>query len=240
MKKEELIKRAVNPKQYDLTDLNFPDIGSADSPFRVMVWDYIKALDIPFKGTSILDVGCGVGWLMKRMLDYEPSRVVGIEPASKNCKVAGAELPDAQVICSDLFSFQTEERFDFVFMILASDYFEDLVPMFKKLRSFLNDGGKLITIDPDYEYNKTERCNYSLVVEPMSGDEYVVSVTRPSGTMVGFVRKNDYLLDRAREAGLVSVETREIQPTLNFLEALPQYQGVRHLSIAQLNVFETK
>ncbi|HJN85056.1 MAG TPA: class I SAM-dependent methyltransferase, partial [Patescibacteria group bacterium] len=169
-----------------------------------------------------------------------PSKIVGIEPSKKNCNVAEAKLKGAEITCTDLFAFDTDEKFDYVFMILASDYFQDLVPMFEKLRSFLNDGGKLITIDPDYEYNKTERLNYDLTVEPTSDNEYIVSVTRPSGTMVGFVRKNDYLVEKADDASLSLAKTVEIQPTDDFMRALPQYEEVKHLSIAQLNMFEAK
>jgi SAM-dependent methyltransferase len=235
---DKMIARATDARQYDADDINFQEIGTVDSPFRIMFWDYIKGLDLDYAGKSVLDVGCGIGWLLKRLTEAGATRVVGVEPAQANCKKGQELVPSAEIVCTDLMTYDSKEKFDYVFMVLASDYFTDLVEMFNRLKHFVKDGGLLITVDGDYEYHKTPRMNYEIKVNHIHEDEYIASITRPSGTMVGFTRTNKYMLAQAKQAGLAHQKTVEIQPTEGFLEASPGHTDVKHLSLAQINVFK--
>lgn len=45
-------------------------------------WERILGLPIDFKDKDILDLGCGNGYYMWKMLEHEPRRILGIDPSS--------------------------------------------------------------------------------------------------------------------------------------------------------------
>lgn len=64
-------------------------------------------------GANVLDIGCGTGYPIDEYLSSMGFTVTGIDPADKMLKKAiGLGLPNARFFRTDLFGFETEERFD--------------------------------------------------------------------------------------------------------------------------------
>ena len=64
-------------------------------------------------GASVLDIGCGTGYPIDWYLCSKGFAVTGIDPAERMLeKAVGMELPGAKFFHTDLFAFETSERFD--------------------------------------------------------------------------------------------------------------------------------
>ncbi len=236
-----LLQRALNPKQYDLSDLNFRAEGTLETPERKLFWQYIRELDLDYHDKSVLDIASGTGWLLHRIKELGATEVFGIEPAEKNCEIAREYLSSSEFECNDLFSSQLNKKFDFVFLVMASDYFEDLNKLYRKIITFMKDDGIFVSIDPDYEYNKLPRFDYKLEVEELNDHEYVIGVTRPrSGKMVGIIRKESFLIETAQAAGLECFDSRPLIATKDFLLARPEYEQIKKQPIARVHSFKKK
>lgn len=64
-------------------------------------------------GAKVLDIGCGTGYPIDEYLSSMGFTVTGIDPAERMLeKATGLGLPNALFLHTDLFGFETEEKFD--------------------------------------------------------------------------------------------------------------------------------
>jgi 2-polyprenyl-3-methyl-5-hydroxy-6-metoxy-1,4-benzoquinol methylase len=92
---------------------------------------------------SVLDVGCGTGYLLERLAAYSHLRRVGIELNHERAefarKVAGCEIFEIPVE-----SFDTHEKFDIITLINVFSHIPSLDSLLNGLRRLLNPNGKLL------------------------------------------------------------------------------------------------
>ena len=100
------------------------------------------------KGDSLLDLACGDG-LMTAMFAERFKRVVGVDASGAHVAEAKRRLPDAQFFESLIEEFETDEKFDAVFLLDILEHVIDPVAVLKKAGSFLKSGGVLIAHVPN-------------------------------------------------------------------------------------------
>ena len=83
----------------------------------------LRPLGIP-AGSRVLELGCGCG-AITRYLGEIGAEVVAVEGSLPRARVAAErcrDLPNVRVFVDDLLQFETDERFDFVFLIGVLEY----------------------------------------------------------------------------------------------------------------------
>lgn len=118
-------------------------------PLREMVGQDVRWLDAPpGRRRRLLDVGCGNGRFLARMLDLG-WKVVGVEPDHQAVNVAWEKLGD------DVFrgtleeaSF-LEESFDAITMNHVIEHLWDPVSTLKECHRLLKSGGRLVVVTPN-------------------------------------------------------------------------------------------
>ncbi len=100
------------------------------------------------KGKSLLDLACGDG-LMTEMFSHHFENIVGVDASSKHVGEARKRLPNAEFHESLIEDFNTEQKFDSVFLLDILEHVIDPVAVLKKAASFLNEDGVLIMHVPN-------------------------------------------------------------------------------------------
>ncbi len=119
---------------------------------------------IPKEVTSILDVGCGNGWLSRTMVS-DRTTVISLDISSRNPLEALKQNPHArhEALISDVYHLPLKE--DSIDCIVASEIMEhvpDPALFIERLLRVLKPGGKLIITTPyneQIQYHLCVHCN---------------------------------------------------------------------------------
>ncbi|MEZ5490617.1 MAG: class I SAM-dependent methyltransferase [Gammaproteobacteria bacterium] len=105
-----------------------------------------RALQFCRPGGSALDVGCGSGGRIIRLLQQQQLAVTGIDVSAEMIKLAIENHPDATFFVDDICSFESDEQYDFV--VAWDSIFhlplEQQEPVVNKLCKLLKPAGVLI------------------------------------------------------------------------------------------------
>ncbi len=109
---------------------------------------------------SVLDIGCGNGWLVRRMLgDYNCKLAVGIDASEEMVKKAsqltGTSKADFRAV--NILEWQTDWRFNFAVSMEAFYYIRPMEKIFRRLPEFLQEGAKLLVGTDYYTENPGSR-----------------------------------------------------------------------------------
>jgi SAM-dependent methyltransferase len=120
-------------------------IGTSDdkiySAIKSVLWDSLGNL----QGSTVLDVGCGHGWLTQAML-AAGAKVVGVDGSIELLRKARQLCPQSEFIEWDLAQGlpALEQRFDRIVAHMVLMDIPEIHPLLKSVRQMLNEGGKFI------------------------------------------------------------------------------------------------
>ncbi len=105
-----------------------------------------RALQFCKRGGAALDVGCGAGGRLVRLMQQHELAVTGIDVSAEMIKLAIENHPQENFFVADICSFETAERFE---LIVAWDSIfhlplEQQEPVVGRLCQMLKQGGVLI------------------------------------------------------------------------------------------------
>jgi len=107
-----------------------------------------KYLPETFKLKTVLDVGCGQGWMMDAFSSgYHDIDIRGIEPSKHNANIArrkGHTIIENKIEHSDI-----NETFDLVYSNNVLQHVNDISGFFNDMKMRLNDRGAIIVTCPD-------------------------------------------------------------------------------------------
>lgn len=109
------------------------------------------------KKFSFLDIGCGNGWVVRRVASLKNSgQVVGIDKSANMIKKARslASSPKQKFVKTDLIKWTTQKKFDYIFSMESLYYVESLEKALKKIYVLLNYGGEIYCGTDFYKDNK--------------------------------------------------------------------------------------
>lgn len=230
------LKRATDPHQYDLSDINWekPDVGT---PRNSMLKEYLDKYMVSWRGKSVLDIGSGSGWLLEEALRAGAKRVAGIEPSMKSLILSKNLFPHISVTNVSFEDYQNHsgEKFDVALSIWTVCHMASVDLLFEKTSSLLNQHGELIIIVPDFEYYKLPRSDYKIEIRTIDSNQYVSEITRPGeGVLADIVRKNSVYVEAAQSQGLQLIEEIGMVPTENYIRIAPRYENFKNVPISQL------
>ena len=98
----------------------------------------------------VVDLGCGTGDLAAALADRWPeAAIVGVDSADEMIERARHEYPALTWIVDDIERWEPEEPVDVVFSNAALHWLDGHEILFRRLRSFVADGGALAVQMPD-------------------------------------------------------------------------------------------
>jgi 2-polyprenyl-3-methyl-5-hydroxy-6-metoxy-1,4-benzoquinol methylase len=219
-----LSTKATDPRQYDSSEIDWTSRGAEDSPSRKHFRDSLESIIQPdgFQNKKILDIGSGVGQLFNFLKEKGASKVVGIDPSTRNIARSTELYPWAQSVCATLEEFvkNSSEKFDIAIAILVFEHIEDLHSAFADVKKLLNKEGTfyLIVGDKDFQTaeDKTQRKNL-ISVEVLNdlGDGAVEIKTvkkRPEGVSVLYdiFRPIEHFINAAEANGFKLQTTKPV------------------------------
>ena len=121
------------------------------------------------KKFSFLDVGCGNGWVVRKVLqNILCNRAVGIDGAKQMIKNAESNGGNGHYVLANLNSFEFKETFDLIHSMEVLYYLENPAEIINKIsEGWLKPGGRLIVGIDHYFENKASHSWQDKVGTPM-------------------------------------------------------------------------
>lgn len=118
--------------------------------------DYRTLKPILKKGMIILDVGCGTGAISKDIAKIvgKKGRVIGIDNTKKfieSGKKNYGDIKNLDLIHSDLFDFQSEEKFDLIISARVLQWLTTPKEALLKMKELLKPSGQISILDYNHE-----------------------------------------------------------------------------------------
>ncbi|RAJ32251.1 methyltransferase domain-containing protein [Pedobacter cryoconitis] len=123
---------------------------------RSLEKDYATLIPILKNGLRVLDIGCGTGAISKDIAERvgPEGSVTGIDNTEKFI-VSGKEsyqtTLNLQLIHHDLFSYETQEKFDLIVSARTLQWLSNPKEALLKFKSLLKPGGQLSILDYNHE-----------------------------------------------------------------------------------------
>lgn len=167
---------------------NLPSAQVYEKEFKYMPWgiliheveDYI--LKNTPEGGSLLDLLCGPGYLLGRLLDKRKDLVChGVDLESEFIQYACKKYPDVTFEVADAFTWKSEQEYDVVLVTAGLHHlpYEQQEDFIKKISTLIKKDGFAIIADPyigDYS-NEEERK----IAGAKLGYEYLVATIKNGG-----------------------------------------------------------
>lgn len=112
------------------------------------------SFDKPF---SLLDIGCGNGWVVRKISsDPNCRKAIGIDKSKKMIIQAkkNKKNPNEEYFHTDIESWKHTKKFDFIFSMESIYYSDSIEKALKKIYKFLKPGGKFFCGMDFYTDNK--------------------------------------------------------------------------------------
>ncbi len=233
------LKRAVDPKQYDFSDVFWDkEISLKSSPTREWFWEYLKQNQNFWLNKDVLDIGCGTGWSVDLFLSNGAKSVQGFDPSEKSVRLAHTLHPDLNIRLDSLESFSSEIEYDFIVSIMSFGHIENVEHAFQKVFTLLKPKGRFLLFVPNYDYFKKPRYNYQIKVSDINDGEYVAQILRPHwGTIAEIVRKTSVYKTIAEMVGFGLVMEDQLKPTENLIKRSPYYEETKNDTLVDLFIF---
>ena len=117
------------------------------------------------QGERILDLGCGTGVLIQRLLEVSPeAEVFGIDFCAEMLEIAKQKLPESVELklgSADNLPFPSN-YFDIVISTSAFHFFRDPSQALQEAKRVLKPNGRLVITDWCYDYLTCKICDFFL------------------------------------------------------------------------------
>ncbi len=108
---------------------------------------------------NILDVGCGRGFLLKKLkaVAEDGTQLYGLDISPKLVEIAKSNVPDAQIVVGDAEALPYENgMFDTIFMTEALEHMLDFKKALSEIARVLKPGGTFIVTVPNRDWASYE------------------------------------------------------------------------------------
>ena len=112
-------------------------------------WEYFKALSFINCDESVLEVGCGQGFFLKKLQSRQNNQVVGIDLNSKGISLAKEEGLIAYEETLEQHFLRTQKQYDVVCAFQVLEHIPEVKQFLDAMLTVLKPGGKLILAVPN-------------------------------------------------------------------------------------------
>lgn len=123
---------------------------------RTLEQDYHTLLSALKPGLRVLDIGCGTGAISKDIANIVGATgyVIGIDNTASfinEGKELFADVTNLELLHSDLFDFETAEKFDLIVSARTFQWISTIDKAIDKIRSLLKPNGQISVLDYNHE-----------------------------------------------------------------------------------------
>jgi SAM-dependent methyltransferase len=199
------------------------------------------------QGFSVLDVGCGDGALLERLL------LNGVDAWGIELNQPGRESVQNHILCGDALKARDlfpEKKFNVVFANLVFEWIEDLAATLAALRQCLSEHGRIIATFtvPEFSHagkwlNEVDRPNWLQTKSPRRPAELVM-INRCVGPVRYYPRGTDQIVMLGGKANLYVCGMKDLYLDSNLSETeLTQTLGekpqlARHILLPMFRIIE--
>lgn len=176
------------------------EILSAPAPLDYLIeresgyWALVEGLQRHVSGldASILEVGCGMGYLTYALTRAGYRRVLGIDLSQAAVKSAQQRY-QADFLTADItvFAGQTAERFDAIVVSEVIEHLEDPAALIAAARSLLKPGGCVICTTPNRDFGGLAKLTWATELPPVHlwwfGEKAIVHLAKRLGLQIRFI-----------------------------------------------------
>lgn len=112
-------------------------------------WEYLKALNFINYDESVLEVGCGQGFFLKKLQHRQNNQVVGIDLNSKGVALAKERGLLAYEETLEQHFLRTQQQYDVVCAFQVLEHIPEVKQFLDAMLTVLKPGGKLILAVPN-------------------------------------------------------------------------------------------
>lgn len=237
-----LLQIATDPLQYDNPDVGWIEAGGKglEDPHRRHFFQYVEQVHGPWTGKAVLDIGAGTGWLVKHVVENGAALATGFDPSIANINY-GKDILKVPMAEATIDTYDSHGlTFDSAIAIYVLSHVADLEMAFSRISSWLEVGGRFITVVPDYDYAKSSRAAFELEIEPIEQDAYgayVLRILRDHGTIVDIIRDLRSYVDAALPNGMELTKHVPMKPTHHLIDNYPRYAEKKDTTLTHLLEF---
>ena len=234
-----LREQATAPDQYDNPEMDWAAEGGLDTPIRQFMREYLEPALAAIAPSRVLDVGCGTAWLSQVVNKYGTRRYLGIDPSVVNVEYARQHYPEVDVRRAGTETFVSNEKFDLITCIMATEHIDSLDAAFYKWKGLLDDDGRVLVVAGDMDAFGPPRFDYKVHVEPVDTDEFVVETIRPNSptNTTDIIRSVGKFAAAGALCGLVLQKHIPMPASEGLIAAAPKYELFREKPLFQLMIF---
>lgn len=124
------------------------------------------------KSAGILEIGCGNGWLSRRLSDVPGSRVIGLDPNLGELRQAARvfrKQRNLKFIYGEFYSNVLQDlSFDIIIMAAAIQYFPGLPQLIRDALAYLRPHGELHILDSPLSQHDLQLFPHRYLYNPQS------------------------------------------------------------------------
>ncbi len=147
---------APAPSARAFYDSEYHFAEDVDRPNPERLWRALRPLE-PLAGTTLLDLGCGVGWATRLVAERgRVERAIGLDFSQTALRLAerhtsGHTAPPIDWVCGDGAALPfADAAFDRAFSFGSMEHFPDVRSGFTELARVLRPGGIAVTVVPNF------------------------------------------------------------------------------------------
>jgi len=171
------------------------------------------------KNKSILELGCGSGMFIKKILKYKPKMITGYDLSEGLLKIAREKYPEIKFYqgSADKTPFG-KNQFDTVISGLTLHYIKNLIPVFIEVKRILKKNGFFIfTIHhPMMEITeKFQKTDTEYLLKSYNHNNDYKWKMMDGMELISYHHTFEYLINGLIKSGFVLEEIKETYPTKN-------------------------
>lgn len=178
-----------------------------------------ETLKLSSSNSSIIDVGCGCGFLTDRVYQKGRKNIIGLDISQISVNYAKKKYPYIKFYCADICHFEMPQEFDLCLAIMSLNNIPDIDGFFATMSKLLKGYGKMIIVIPHpyfWPINHLHCQNYSYEREiPYVYNFSTKGCKKYKSAIIYFHRKRKTYYKLASKYGFKILNTQEISDGCN-------------------------